>query len=344
MTRSTKRIKPTKKIEVPVSLSGELVEEQLPLPWVHYPNHYGAFFAFSEERESEQFFCLCSKQAVQNCVELSNESNISYSTPDARARLSSKAFPNSISIKSVNDSNYMPSFKPNLCHRCNISTPTRRYCDAMYGGNFKQFFGWYLQQNTYKLGFSNYVYIDTYCPDVIIDLIDCIKNSSEKSYELSQKNIPFCRDAFQEISVLQKATSKQKRKLDKMIEDITREEFGFRKVGERNISESILANIIQMIFVEQRIVRNIRPEILEGLEIDIFLPDINLGFEYQGQQHFHPIKAWGGNKALQGIQDRDKRKRELCKLNNIILIDIDYTEPLEFNYIKMKIDKLNLSL
>jgi len=344
MTRSTKRIKPTKKIEVPISLSDELVEEQLPLPWVHYPNHYGAFFAFSEKKESEQFFCLCTKQAVQNYLKLSSERYSSYSSPLDRTRLSAKEFPKSISVKSSRDSNYMPSFKPNLCHRCNLSTPARRYCIAMYGGNFKQFFGWYLNQNTYKLGFSNFSYIPTYCPDVIIDLINYIKNLAEKRHELSQRNNPFCKVLFEEIRVLEKELIKEERKLDKQIENITREEFGFRKVGEGNISESILANIIQMIFIEQRIIRNIRPKILEGLEIDIFLPDINLGFEYQGQQHFHPIKAWGGEKALQDVQDRDKRKRELCKLNNIILIDIDYTEPLEFNYIKMKIDKLNLSL
>lgn len=171
--------------------------------------------------------------------------------------------------------------------------------------------------------------------------IEYIKTLLKNSYELSKKNEPFCRDAFQEITNLQKEATKKGRELEKRVENITREEFGFCKVGEANISESILANIVHMIFPDQMLIRNIRPKILEGLEIDIFLPDLNLGFEYQGQQHFHPIKAWGGTKALHGVQERDRKKRALCKTNNITLIEVDYTEPLEFNYIKTKTGKLS---
>lgn len=63
-----------------------------------------------------------------------------------------------------------------------------------------------------------------------------------------------------------------------------------------------------------------------------------LGFEYQGQQHYHPIKAWGGIKALNELRIRDNRKKELCKNNGIKLIEIDYTEPLTEEYIRNKIN------
>jgi myosin-crossreactive antigen len=109
-------------------------------------------------------------------------------------------------------------------------------------------------------------------PDVVIDSIESVKNLAKTRHELSQKNDPFCGDAFKEIRMVEKECVKEQRKLDKKIENITREEFGFCKVGEGNIGESILANIIQMIFVKQKIIRNIRPKILKGLEIDIFYP------------------------------------------------------------------------
>lgn len=343
MTKSTKRIKPVNASTVPVSLNDEVVAETLPLPWVHYPNHYGTFFAFSEERDSEQYFCMCTKQAIKNYLELSKKSKSNYSTPTARAILSDKVFPSTISKRSVEEPKFLPRFKASLCHRCNLSTPSLRYCTAMYGGNFKQFFGWYVDQTKYRLGFAELEYIVGYCPNEISSPIENIKALLENIYELSKKNEPFCRDTFQEITALQKEASKKGRELEKIAENITREEFGFCKVGEGNISESILASIVQMIFPNKTLLRNIRPKILEGLEIDIFLPDLNLGFEYQGQQHFHPVKAWGGTKALHGVQERDRKKRALCKTNNITLIEVDYTEPLEFNYIKNKTDKLSSS-
>lgn len=73
---------------------------------------------------------------------------------------------------------------------------------------------------------------------------------------------------------------------------------------------------------------------MEGLELDVFVPSQNLAFEYQGQQHFHPIGLWGGAKGLEDLQERDKRKAKLCTMNGIDLIAIDYTEPLTENYIR----------
>ena len=34
------------------------------------------------------------------------------------------------------------------------------------------------------------------------------------------------------------------------------------------------------------------------MTLDIFLPDYNIGIEYQGAHHFYPLKAFGGENAL----------------------------------------------
>ena len=72
----------------------------------------------------------------------------------------------------------------------------------------------------------------------------------------------------------------------------------------------------------------------ENMRLDFYLPDYNIAIECQGEQHFKPVN-FGGNteeEAFQQfriIQDRDKKKKELCKSNNVKLLyysDIKYEE------------------
>jgi Double zinc ribbon len=132
---------------------------------------------------------------------------------------------------------------------------------------------------------------------------------------------------------LRKIASKKKRAFTTKIENIVRQEFGIRNVGEGWVSETILYQIVKRIFIKEEVLRHDRPDWLEGLELDIFVPSLNLAFEYQGQQHFHPIRLWGGSQGLQDLQERDSRKAKLCASCGIDLIAIDYTEPLTEDYI-----------
>lgn len=47
-------------------------------------------------------------------------------------------------------------------------------------------------------------------------------------------------------------------------------------------------------------------------------------FEYQGEQHYKPIKYFGGKNKFEETQLRDKIKQEYCKNNNIPLLIIPY--------------------
>jgi hypothetical protein len=56
-----------------------------------------------------------------------------------------------------------------------------------------------------------------------------------------------------------------------------------------------------------------------SIELDLFIPDYQLAFEYQGFQHdFHTY--WGTN--LQKQKQRDQEKRELCQQYGILLVAI----------------------
>ncbi len=60
------------------------------------------------------------------------------------------------------------------------------------------------------------------------------------------------------------------------------------------------------------------------MELDAFVPSLKLAIEYQGEQHFRPLKYCGGEKGLQKRKSLDQEKRKACKKNGIILIEIDY--------------------
>lgn len=68
---------------------------------------------------------------------------------------------------------------------------------------------------------------------------------------------------------------------------------------------------------------------LGPLLFDFYLPDYNLCIEFQGIQHYKPIKFWGGEKTFKENQLRDQIKRDYCKEHNIKLIEIKYNENIE---------------
>ena len=134
--------------------------------------------------------------------------------------------------------------------------------------------------------------------------------------------------------------------LERRTNNLTREELGFKKIGERFVSETELYRIVKSIFKDQKVIHHYRTKWLKGQEIDIFIPDLNLAIEYDGIQHFKPIKAWGGEEGLKKNIERDKIKEEKCKENNVNLIRFTYKENdlLSENYVKSKLTKHGIKL
>lgn len=68
-----------------------------------------------------------------------------------------------------------------------------------------------------------------------------------------------------------------------------------------------------------------------ALRLDFYIPTLNLGVEYDGQQHFEPV-CFGGISAkkakqnLEKIQRRDKKKNKLCRDLGIELFRINYAQ------------------
>lgn len=60
--------------------------------------------------------------------------------------------------------------------------------------------------------------------------------------------------------------------------------------------------------------------------IDFYLPEYNTFIEYNGQQHYIPIKYFGGELKFREQVARDEYVRNYCKANAIKLIEIKYDE------------------
>jgi ribosomal protein S18 len=86
----------------------------------------------------------------------------------------------------------------------------------------------------------------------------------------------------------------------------------------RFASESRLFDIVKELFPNYIIERAIRPDFLEGLEIDIYLPQLKLAIEYQGKQHYEVVEFWGGKDALNKRQVNDAKKAYIVKTKQYI--------------------------
>lgn len=87
---------------------------------------------------------------------------------------------------------------------------------------------------------------------------------------------------------------------------------------KHNISQTTLYNIIQDIYKNCKIYNNFKSfNWLGKQEIDILVINNNfsLAIEYDGRQHYEPVKAFGGEKGFEECKIRDQKKNEKIKLH-----------------------------
>lgn len=95
-----------------------------------------------------------------------------------------------------------------------------------------------------------------------------------------------------------------------------------------NISEvicrSILETAYQKSFFSQYPGDWLRNERGRKMQLDGYCPDINLAFEYQGQQHSHHVGKFGVDQNLSQRQRDDFLKLRLCKEHQVRLVQIPH--------------------
>lgn len=122
------------------------------------------------------------------------------------------------------------------------------------------------------------------------------------------------------------------------IENEVRKRFGYPSIGEKWISETLLYKIVQVIFPSLDVVHHYRGKELEGLEIDVWIPELKLGIEYQGIQHYEVIDHWGGENGLKMRIKNDQKKKIICKSLGYKLIEFRYDENLTEEKIRNRLE------
>jgi hypothetical protein len=115
---------------------------------------------------------------------------------------------------------------------------------------------------------------------------------------------------------------------------------GVPQIGEKFVSETILYKTIAYLLKGHEVIHHYRADWLVRQELDIFVPSLNLAVEYQGEQHFIPIDAWGGNDAFEKTQQRDEAKRRRCESKGVKLLYFDHTMELSEKFVARRIEEI----
>ena len=69
--------------------------------------------------------------------------------------------------------------------------------------------------------------------------------------------------------------------------------------------------------------------VVRSLKFDFYISQINTAIEYQGIQHFEPVKFFGGEEDFKTRVAYDNIKKEYCDSHNINLYYINYNDDIE---------------
>ncbi|MDA7538806.1 hypothetical protein N8544_00695 [Akkermansiaceae bacterium] len=111
-------------------------------------------------------------------------------------------------------------------------------------------------------------------------------------------------------------------------------------VKKKWVSQEKLFHLILEVYPDA--IAEYSPDWLENQRIDVFIPQLNIAFEYQGQQHYEPIDFFGGEEAYKKTVDRDLRKQHLCEENDVKLIYWKYSEEITKSALNKKIQAASL--
>lgn len=88
--------------------------------------------------------------------------------------------------------------------------------------------------------------------------------------------------------------------------------------------ETKLFNLLVLEFPDINISRQASPEWLEKQRFDFYFSDYNIAIEYNGMQHYEPVKIFGGLERYKKQIEYDLLKKTKCVQNNCILYEIPF--------------------
>ena len=231
-------------------------------------------------------------------------------------------------------------YTPSMFAKRNIEEIEKR-CDAQLSDHTKRFSISYLNylvakypkgfpHDSYGLDDTSYRYVyemfggkyGKYGLDEEITIQDLIEkeNINPVAFHGSEKHwthIEFtdCHEMVQLISNLCTNSENQLRR-----------ERGIPEIGEQWKSETEIYALIKEIFSDYEVSRHSSPIWLSPMHLDVYVPELSLAVEYQGQQHYKPVEIFGGREGFEKTELRDTIKVKLCQQNEVNLLCIRYDD------------------
>lgn len=78
----------------------------------------------------------------------------------------------------------------------------------------------------------------------------------------------------------------------------------------------------------------------KGLQLDRYYPKQKIAFEYNGEQHYRPHTIFAEH--FEQIVNNDQRRRLMCQLAGITLLEIRYDEPISVPILAKKLNDIGI--
>lgn len=112
------------------------------------------------------------------------------------------------------------------------------------------------------------------------------------------------------------------------VDNYLKQTLGLSDLNEKWIKEFAMVKLFYKWFEGFKQLTQASPVWLKPQRLDLFIPDLKLAIEYQGEQHFMPIELFGGEEGFKTRKESDERKKKLCEANGINLEYINYYDDL----------------
>ncbi len=337
-----------------------LVRTSLPLPYCQVG---GVFMAYAEKPDGMGCFCACTREAIGHYVqsELAEKSErearrglrpqgrydfvINHSFPEAVADALWAQQPDNDGILE------RLRFRENICHRCWRAVPP--YENLQSRSYFENVFRLLIYRELHALGFSFIAhplpYVSTpwhgqLLPANFEALMTEVRRLSVEIYGTPTQpprwrleSGPEYARAWRRSQEVQKEIEAATRTVREFAVSRLRAHYEFPAFKAWLQRETVLFLNVRSIFRPCAVERHAKPDFLDGLELDIWVPDRRLGVEFQGAQHSRAFDYLGGAKALAAVQERDRRKASLCARHGVRLVCFDEADDLNENRVAEKL-------
>jgi len=280
-----------------------------------YPfTFYSGFVGFSKSVDEQPKFCSCQEAGIKRIIDerLSSENphKLYYDLPHGTFDEMGKS------------GNFNIAFEDGICHECNGKKINSRHASNPISLHLTGDFGW------------------------------SIKGNDKKPYESEWMGVIYLRwismggKIFKAIGEVEgyhyehdyDATEEEFREFHEFVLEQYYEnyahinknpKYGVKKIDRWKTEYGMYREILSRIKGE-KIIRNARPDFLKNpktgrnLEIDVWIPGLKIGFEYNGEYHYHEINR--SAEALAYTKKKDTLKKKLFKKNGYKLVVIPYTE------------------